>query len=130
VTEAIGQENSPANRISGSPEDARRYFKAVNQYILELQEFIQKMYGVQSMHIDSLRVTQVLQDDTVWDGVIEIFELYRHPKAPIVYAWAQDPNKPGMPRKYFAVLHLNSIDSPEAAVKAAIVQQRRTGEAA
>jgi acyl-CoA synthetase (NDP forming) len=102
----------------------------MNRYISELQEFIQKTHGVQSMHIDSVRVTQILEDNTVWDGTVEIFELHRHPKAPIVYAWAQGPNKPGMPRKYFAALHLNSVDSPEAAVKATIVQQRSTGEAA
>lgn len=102
----------------------------MNQYIWGLQEFIQQMYGVQSMHIDSVRVTQILEDNTVWDGTIEVFELHRHPKAPIVYAWAQGPDKPGMPRKYVAVLHLDSVDSPEAAVKATIVQQRSTGEAA
>lgn len=104
--------------------------KAVSHYIVELQELIQKMYGVQSMHIDSVRVTEVLEDNTVWDGMIEVFELHGHPRAPIVYAWALNMNKPGMPKKYFAVLHLNLVDSPEAAVRAAIVPQRRTGEAA
>jgi len=93
----------------------------VDQYILELQEFIQKMHGVQAMHIDSVRTTQVLENNTVWDGMIEVFEVRGHPKAPIVYAWGQNTNQPGKPKMYFAVLHLNSVDSPEAAVKAALI---------
>lgn len=101
----------------------------MSQHIVELRELIQQMYGVQSRLIDSVRVTEILEDNTIWDGMIEIFELNGHPKAPIVYAWAQNMNKPGMPKKYFAVLHLNSVDSPEAAVKSAIGQQRGTGEA-
>jgi hypothetical protein len=77
------------------------------------------MHGVQSMHIDSVRVTQILDDDTVWDGIIEVFEMNGHPKAPIVYAWAQNTSKPGKSKMFFAVLHLDQVDSPEAAVKTA-----------
>lgn len=108
----------------------KEVLKAVSHYTVELHELIQKMYGVQSMQIDSVQVTHVFEDNTVWDGMIEVFELHGHPRAPIVYAWAQDMKKPGMPKKYFAVLHLNLVDSLEAAVKAAIVPGRRTGEAA
>lgn len=109
---------------------SRRYLETVNQYIVELQEFIQKEHGVQAMHIDSVRTTQVLENNTVWDGMIEVFGLHGDPKAPIVYAWAQTTNKPGKPKKYFAVFHLNSVDSPETAVKAAFIQERRSDEAA
>jgi len=102
----------------------------VNQQIQELQEFIYKMHGVQSMHIDRVRVTQILDDDTVWDGIIEVFEMNGHPKAPIVYAWAQNTRKPGKSKVVFAVLHLDQVDSPEAAVKTAMLEERRTHEAA
>ena len=102
----------------------------MSHYIVELQELNQKMLGVPSMHIDNVRVTEVLEDNTVWDEMIEVIELHGHPRAPIVYAWAQNMKKPGMRKKYFAVLHLNLVDSPEAAVRPAIVPQRRTGEAA
>ena len=37
----------------------------MSQQIQELQEFIYKMHGVQSRHIDSVRVTQILDDDTL-----------------------------------------------------------------
>ena len=60
------------------------------------------------------------------DGFVEGFEIHDHPTAPIVSAWAQDTNYLQKPKKYFAVLHLDAVDSPEAAV----VQERRAGEAA
>lgn len=80
------------------------------------------------MHIDSLRATQILEDNTIWDGMIEVFELSGHPKASVAYAWTQNTLEPGKAEKDFAVLHLNSVDSPEAAVKAAFIQERTTGE--
>jgi hypothetical protein len=88
------------------------------------------MYGVQSMHVDSVRVTEILEDNTVWDGFVEVFEIPGHPTAPIVYAWAQDTNNLQKPKKHSAVLHLDAVDSPEAAIKAAGAQERRAGEAA
>ena len=106
----------------------KEVLKAVSQNIAKLQEYIQTMYGVRAMHIDSLRTTQILEDYTIWDGMIEVFELNGHPKASVVYAWTQNTSKRGKPEKYFAVLHLNSVDSPEAAVKAAFIQERPTGE--
>ena len=40
----------------------------MNKHIVELQEVIYKMYGVQSRHVDSVRVTEILEDSTIWDG--------------------------------------------------------------
>jgi hypothetical protein len=102
----------------------------VSTYIEELQEVISKLHGVQSMHVDSVPVMEILDDNTVWEGIVEVFELQGHPTAPIVYAWAQDTNDPVKPRKHFAVLHLHPVDSPEAAVRAAIVLERGIGEGA
>ena len=65
---------------------------------VEAQEVIYRMYGVQSMHVDSVRVTEILEDNTVWDG-FEVFEIRGHPTAPIVYAWAQDTNNLQKPKK-------------------------------
>jgi hypothetical protein len=46
--------------------------KAVSQYIVELQELTQQMYGVQSRHINSLRVTAILENNTIGHGMIEV----------------------------------------------------------
>lgn len=102
----------------------------MNIYIEELQEIIRQLYGVLSTHVDSVPVKEIVEDKTAWEGTVEVFELHGHPKAPIVYAWAHDTDDPEKPRKHFAVLHLHPVDSPEAAVRATIVRERRSGEKA
>lgn len=101
----------------------------IEELIEELQDFISKLHCLQSLHVDSVPVMEIL-DDTVWQGMVEVFELLGHPKAPIVYAWAQNTNDPERLRKYFAVLHLDPVNSPGATVRAAIVQERGSGEGA
>jgi len=66
---------------------------------------------------------------TVWDGVVEVFELIGHPKAPKVYARAHDTDDPKQPRRHVTVLHIPPVVSPVLAVRAAIVQEFRNAEA-
>jgi hypothetical protein len=96
-------------------------------YIEELREIIRELYGVLSTHVDSVPVKEVVDGKKVWEGIVEVFELHGLPNAPLAYAWAQDTDDPERPRKPFAVLHGHLVDSPEAAVRAAIAGQRRQG---
>jgi len=68
------------------------------------------------------------QGRTVWEGIVEVFELVGHPKAPKDYAWSHDTDDPKKPRRHVTVLHITPILSAEAAVKAAIVQELRSLE--
>jgi len=61
-----------------------------------------------------------------WEGVAEVFELIGHPKASRVYAWAHETD--GKKKRHITVLHLAPVDSPQAAVKAAIVQEFRLAQ--
>jgi hypothetical protein len=99
-------------------------------YIAELQDAIRKLHGVESKHIESVSVKEMFQGKTVWDGVVEVFELVGHPKAPRVYAWAHDTDKPKQPRKHVTVLHIAPVTSAVAAVRAAIIQEFRANESA
>lgn len=56
-------------------------------YIQELQDVIRKLHGVESRHIESVPVKETFKGKTVWDGIVEVFELHGHPKASKVYAW-------------------------------------------
>jgi hypothetical protein len=98
-------------------------------YISELQDVIRRLHGVESQHIESVPVKETFQGKTVWEGVVEVFELRGHPKAPKVYAWAHDTDDPKKPRRHVTVLHIAPVDSPIAAVRASIVQDYRLGEA-
>jgi hypothetical protein len=100
-------------------------------YIEELRGVIRRLHGVEARHIESVPVKEeTSQGKTVWEGIVEVFELIGHPKASLVYAWARDTDDPAKLRRYVTILHLHLVTSPEAAVRAAIVQEFRNVEPA
>jgi hypothetical protein len=98
-------------------------------YIEELQDVIHHLHGVESCHVESVPITEQFQGKTVWKGIVEVFELIGHPKAPRVYAWAYETENPKRPR-HVTVLHIPPVISPLLAVRAAIVQEFRNAKAA
>ena len=67
----------------------------------------------------------MFQGETIWDGIVEVFELHGHPKAEKVYAWEHDTDDPQHPKRQVTVLHIPPVTSPETAVRAVIVQEYR-----
>lgn len=65
---------------------------------------------------------------TVWEGIVEVFEFVGHPKASRLYAWSHDTDDPKKPRRHVTVLHIAPITSPEAAVRAHIIQEYRLAQ--
>ena len=68
---------------------------------------------------------EMFQGRTVWEGIVEVFELHGHPKAPRAYAWSHETDGQKK-RKHITVLHVEPITSAAAAVRAAIVQEFRS----
>lgn len=97
-------------------------------YIEELREVIRRLHGVDSRHVASVPVKETFQGKTVWEGVVEVFDLIGHPKAQKAYAWAHDAD--GGKKRHVTVLHMDSITSPVLAVRAAIIQEFRASEPA
>lgn len=97
-------------------------------YISDLQDVIRKLHGVESRHVESVSVKEQFRGKTVWEGVVEVFELIGHPKASRLYAWSHDTDGPK--KRHITVLHLAPINSPEAAVRASIARNYRLGEEA
>ena len=91
-------------------------------YIEELQDVIRHRYGVESTHVESVPVKEEFQGKTIWEGIVEVFELHGHPNAPKAYAWAYETDNPKKPR-HVIVLHLGTVTSPLLAVRAAIVKE-------
>lgn len=113
------------------------YTISVNQkamtekYLNELRDdVILILHGVESKHVQSAPVKETFQGKTVWEGIVEVFELVGHPKAPRVYAWAHDMGNPKQPRQHVAVFHIAPVTSAVAAVRAAIIQEFRDRESA
>jgi len=59
----------------------------------------------------------------IWDGIVEVFQLHGHPKAPHAYAWAQKTDDPANPVRNVPVLKIPPAVSPITAVRAAIVRE-------
>ena len=97
-------------------------------YIEELQEAIRHLYHVEARHVETVPVKEVFQDQVVWDGEVEVFDLTDSPDASRVYAWAHDTDIADEPKRTVTVLHIPPVTSPETAVRASIVRDYREGE--
>ena len=97
-------------------------------YIQELQDVIRKLHGVESRHVESVPVKEMFEGQTVWEGVVEVFDLIGHPKTHRAYAWAHDGERPK--ESSVAVLHIGPITSAATAVRAALIQEFRNLEPA
>ena len=90
-----------------------------------MQDVIRKLHGAEATHVESVPVKETFQGKTVWEGIVEVFDLHGHPKATRVYAWAHETDDPQKPRRHVAVLHIHPVTSPVLAVRAAIAQEFR-----
>ena len=94
-------------------------------YIEELRDVIRRLHGAETTHVESVPVKETFQGKTVWEGIVEVFDLHGHPKATRVYAWAHETDDPQKPVRHVTVLHLHPIKSAQDAVRAVILQDAR-----
>ncbi len=82
------------------------------------------MHDCTARHTGTVRVLEEFEGKRVWDGDVYVFALEGHPAAQKAYAWSV-PVEGSERRRFYAVLHEGPVDSPEKAVRAAIVQAYR-----
>ena len=91
----------------------------------QLKNTVEKMHGGLPTLAQSVPVRETFEGKTVWEGVVHnVFRLTGHPTATRAYTWSS-PIESSMKRRCFAVLHQPTVDSPQAAVRAAIVAEAR-----
>ena len=56
-------------------------------------------------------VREEYHGQTVWEGVVHVFDLADHPTAARAYAWSS-PISGSSKKRFFAVLHQPPVDSP------------------
>jgi hypothetical protein len=98
---------------------------AKSEYLVRLQAAVEKMHGCRADHSASVPVHEVFQGKTVWKGVVEQFELSGHPKAHRCFAWSHRDGANASEERFVAVLELPPVDSPQTAVKVAVVAEIR-----
>lgn len=84
-----------------------------------LVDAILHLHGVEAKHVETKHVHEKHDGQTVWRGDVEVFELIAHKLATVAYAWSEPTT--GTRRRFFAVLRVAPIDSPEKAVQASIL---------
>jgi len=94
-------------------------------HIDELREVIRKLHGAHATNVESVPVKEMFKGETVWEGIVEVFDLRDHPTASRAYAWAHDTDNPERPKRHVAVLHIHPFTSPIMAVRAAIREEIR-----
>lgn len=84
-----------------------------------LRAAIRHLHGCRATHLKTVHVHEKTSDGkSVWEGDVEVFTLAGHLKAVRAYAWSEATT--GTKRRFFAVLHVPPIDSPEKAVQGSI----------
>jgi hypothetical protein len=91
----------------------------------QLKNAVERMHGGKARLLQSVPIREKFARETVWEGVVHVFELEGHPTAARAYAWSS-PIEGSDKRRFFAVLHQGPVTSPAKAVQAAIVQESRT----
>ena len=90
----------------------------------QLKQAVESQHGGTAALVDTLPVKEIFEGETVWEGVVHVFDLEDHPRATRAYAWSS-PVDGSNKRRFYAVLHMGGIRSPLDAVRAAIVAEHK-----
>lgn len=91
----------------------------------DLHRAVETLHGCAAtpLHIEPVRLD--FQGERVWEGLVHVFELHKHPKADRAFAWSS-PVEGTQRRKFYAVLAVPPVNTAEDAVKASIVADSRS----
>lgn len=95
---------------------------SLKENLKSLKRAIESQHGGTATLAQSVPVHETFKGQTVWEGIVHVFDLEGHPKATRAYAWSS-PIEGSTKRRFFAVLHIPPIVSPLHAVRAAIVRE-------
>ena len=90
----------------------------------QLKSMVENLHNCRAKHREQVWVIEQYEDQTVWEGPVEIFNIEGHSQATICYAWSS-PIEGSKKRRFYAVLHIPPVESPEDAVRASIVRNHK-----
>ncbi len=88
-----------------------------------LKEAIEHLHKCRASHKQTVIVREHFGDQLAWEGSVSVFTV-DHPEADTCYAWSS-PVEGSDKRKFYAVLQIPPVDSPDKAVRAATVADYR-----
>lgn len=90
--------------------------------IEKLRDLIRKEHGLKVNHLESVPIKEMFRGQTVWDGIVEVFEIIGHPKATRVFAWSHATDDPANPVRHVTVLNIRPVVTPLDAVRVLILR--------
>ena len=90
----------------------------------QLKRSVEAQHGGTATLAHSIPILETFEEQPVWEGVVHVFDLEGHPNATRAYAWSS-PIEGSDKGRFFAVLHMGPVKSPQDAVRAAIVAEHR-----
>jgi hypothetical protein len=97
------------------------------EYLYRLQVAVQELHQCGAVHSQTVPVHEVFKGLTVWEGLVEVFDLHGHPKAKRAYAWSHREGLNDEGERFVAVLEIPPVDSAKTAVQVQIVKDVKHG---
>lgn len=85
-----------------------------------LKDAIERMHRCKASHIEGIAVIEKYGPKTVWRGIVHNFKIEGNAKTDTCYAWSS-PIEGSTKKRYYTVLKIPPIDTPEKAIRASIV---------
>jgi len=93
----------------------------------DLKQAVERLHNCQASFLEDVAVVEGFGEKTVWQGVVSVFDIKGHPQTTRCYAWSS-PIEGSTKRRFYAVLHIPPVDSPEKAIRASIVHDHKRKE--
>jgi hypothetical protein len=90
----------------------------------DLRVIVESQHGGRATLAQTVPVRETFKGQSVWEGIVHVFDLEGHPKASRTYAWSSAIDGSDE-RRFCTVLGIGAIKTPLDAVRAAIVAENR-----
>lgn len=90
----------------------------------DILQAVERLHGCRATYRESVEISEKFEGSPVWEGVVHIFNTDRA-DTDTCYAWSS-PIEGSAKRKFYAVLKIQPVNSPQDAVRASIVADYRS----
>lgn len=89
----------------------------------ELKQAIEKEHGGKVTHHHAVPVNEKERGQSIWHGIVHVFDLADHPKAKRAFAWSTPVEEGSAERRIVTMLQVAPVNGPIEAVRAALAAE-------
>lgn len=90
------------------------------EYLNHLRIAVEQLHDCSAVHVYTSAVHVEVENETIWEGDVEVFAIVGHPNAARCYAWVCRFGKDYSDARFMTVLAIPPVTSPEAAVRTSL----------